>query len=62
MACACAASTDAARLRRVDEMLGMMHQALADRRVDQLSGGQRQRVRWRAPSPCSRACCCWTNP
>ncbi|AOZ02919.1 ABC transporter ATP-binding protein [Cupriavidus sp. USMAHM13] len=35
----------AARRRRVDEMLGMMHlEALADRRVDQLSGGQRQRV------------------
>ncbi|MGO4327611.1 ABC transporter ATP-binding protein [Cupriavidus sp. 2TAF22] len=35
----------AARRRRVDEMLAMMHLGpFAERRVDQLSGGQRQRV------------------
>ncbi|MCA3185353.1 MULTISPECIES: ABC transporter ATP-binding protein [unclassified Cupriavidus] len=35
----------AARRRRVDEMLAMMHlEPFADRRIDQLSGGQRQRV------------------
>ncbi|WP_416052325.1 ABC transporter ATP-binding protein [Cupriavidus basilensis] len=35
----------AARRRRVDEMLAMMHLGpFAERRIDQLSGGQRQRV------------------